>query len=76
MADAKDRALNALVAMLAPAAALGVECTMCRAGVGVQCRGPSVPGFGGPIATIAPHEGRRDPAREQLRQHLRTLFEI
>ena len=67
MADAKDRALSELVAMLAPAAAVSVTCPHCRSVPGDPC-------VGYPFGVWC--SSRTGEAANEVRRHLRTLFEI
>jgi hypothetical protein len=57
--DARDRALQRLIEMLTPAAALGIRCDFCT----------------GIVRPDSPHEVRRNAAREMLASDLRVLFE-
>lgn len=72
--DARERALAALVDLLTPAAALGVECPTCRALSAVRCTWfvRETPNPTQPML----HQARYEEASEQLRLHLRTLLDI
>jgi hypothetical protein len=83
--DARDRALQRLIEMLTPAAALGVDCPDCEAQFGELCTMPM------PIDSRSAnydrdrhlwdtrdgrmHDRRVDAAREMLASDLRVLFE-